>query len=84
MDKKNNKPKAFWLLRIFGGKWQFLTIPLLSILFSLIAISIIVLLIGKNPLTTLTSLLQGSGWLPRPHMPRTKTCLPTSPSFWMR
>ena len=65
MDKKNNKPKAFWLLRIFGGKWQFLTIPLLSILFSLIAISIVVLLIGKNPLTTVTSLLQGSGWLPK-------------------
>ena len=84
MDKKNKQPKAPWLLRIFGSKWQFLTIPLLSILISLIAISIIVLLIGKNPLTTLTSLLQGSGWLPKGTYAAHKNMLPTSASFWMR
>lgn len=65
MNKTKERPKAAWLLRPFSSRWQFLTIPLLSILFSFIAISIIILLIGKNPLTTFTSLLQGSGWLPK-------------------
>jgi simple sugar transport system permease protein len=42
-----------------------LVIALLAILLSLVAISIVILLIGKNPLTAFRSLLQGSGWLPR-------------------
>ena len=52
------------LRRVLGNKrWQFITIPLFSILCSLVAISIVILLIGKNPLTAFTSLLQGSGWI---------------------
>ena len=52
---------------IFGGeKRQWITIPVLAILLSLLAISVIILLIGKNPLTAFSSLLQGSGFLPKP------------------
>lgn len=46
-------------------RWQFITIPLLSILLSLVAASIIILLVGKNPLMAFKSLLQGSGFLPK-------------------
>lgn len=56
------------LVRILGNKrWQFITIPAFSILCSLVAISIIVLLIGKNPITVFASLLQGGGILPKPN-----------------
>lgn len=53
-------------VRVLGNKrWQFITIPLFSILCSLLAISVVVLLIGKNPITVFSSLLQGAGVLPR-------------------
>ncbi|HHT44043.1 MAG TPA: ABC transporter permease [Fastidiosipila sp.] len=56
------------LLRFFGNqRWQFITIPLVAILMSLITASIIVLILGKNPLTTFQSLLQGSGFIPKPN-----------------
>ncbi len=61
MDKSRNP-----LVRVLGNKkWQFISIPAFAILCSLIAISIIILIIGKNPLTAFTSLLQGSGILPK-------------------
>jgi drug/metabolite transporter (DMT)-like permease len=47
-------------------KLQPLLIPLLAILISLVAISIVLLLMGKNPLTAFLSILQGSGWVPKP------------------
>ncbi|MCL2331976.1 MAG: ABC transporter permease [Actinomycetia bacterium] len=53
-----------WFLRAFGNeRWQFITIPLLAILASLVAISIIVLAIGKNPLAVFLAILQGAGWV---------------------
>jgi len=54
------------LTAILGNsRWQFITIPLFAILCSLVAASIIILLLGKNPLTAFYSLLQGSGFLPK-------------------
>ncbi|NJP41465.1 ABC transporter permease [Oscillospiraceae bacterium HV4-5-C5C] len=65
-----------WFLRLLGyKKTQFLTIPLFSILCSLLAIAILILLIGKNPLTAFQSLLQGSGWLPKPNYAAGKSIL---------
>ncbi len=46
-------------------KWQFISIPALAILCSLLAISVIIVLVGKNPLLAFQSLLQGSGFLPK-------------------
>jgi simple sugar transport system permease protein len=58
--------KAHPLARMLGAKrWQFITIPAFAILCSLVAMSVIILLIGKNPLTAFHSLLQGSGILPK-------------------
>ncbi len=47
-------------------KWQPVTIPLFSILLSLIAAAVVILLIGKNPFSAFLNLLQGSGILPKP------------------
>lgn len=56
------------LVRVLSNKrWQFISIPVFSILCSLVAISVIILLIGKNPLTAFVSLLQGAGWVPKPN-----------------
>lgn len=54
-------------LKCMGNeKWQPISIPLFSILLSLIAASIVILLIGKNPLHAFYNLLQGAGVLPKP------------------
>ncbi|MDL2324594.1 ABC transporter permease [Ruminococcaceae bacterium OttesenSCG-928-A16] len=62
-ERKSRNP----LVLILGNKrWQFITIPLFAILCSLLAISVIILLVGKNPFAAFQSLLQGSGFLPKP------------------
>lgn len=56
------------LLRFFGNaRWQFITIPLLAILLSLVSASVIILILGKNPLSTFQALLQGSGFIAKPN-----------------
>ncbi|MFV0412963.1 MAG: ABC transporter permease [Oscillospiraceae bacterium] len=64
---KNEQPKSRNpLVIVLGNKrWQFITIPLFAIVCSLLAISVIILLVGKNPLVAFQSLLQGSGFLPK-------------------
>lgn len=42
-------------------KWQFISIPAFAILLSLIAASVVILMLGKNPLGAFLNLLQGSG-----------------------
>lgn len=41
-------------------------LPFLSIIFTIIASSILLLVLGKNPLTAMAAFLRGSGFLPRP------------------
>lgn len=56
------------LLRVVGdSRWQFITIPLLAILLSLVTASVIILILGKNPLSTFQALLQGSGFIAKPN-----------------
>jgi len=56
-----------WFLRAFSNeRWQFITIPLLSILVSLIAISVIVGIMGSNPINVFITFLQGAGWIMKP------------------
>ena len=69
-DKKN-KRQGKYLKRILikglgNEKWQAITIPLSSILLSLIAASIVILILGKNPLGAFHNLLQGAGIMPKP------------------
>jgi len=64
--KNEQQKKPNFLAAILGSKrWQFITIPLFAILCSLLAISVIILLVGKNPLVAFQSLLEGSGFLPK-------------------
>lgn len=64
MDKSNPIIKTF--LNIIGDeKRQKITIPLLAIFMSLIIGAIIILILGKNPITAYQNLLQGSGLFPK-------------------
>lgn len=46
-------------------KYSAVTIPLFALLLSLLAASLVLVLLGKNPLTAFMSLLQGGGILPK-------------------
>ena len=48
-----------------GGRWSSVSISILSILLSLICASIILLVLGKNPLVAFQSFLQGAGFWPK-------------------
>jgi len=57
-----------FLARFLGNeRWQSLTIPLIALTLSFVAISLLILVIGKNPFDTFKSLLAGSGWIPKPN-----------------
>lgn len=63
---KNSSGFSGVLSRILGdSKRQRISIPLFSIVLAILAGSIVVFLIGKNPLDTYLGLLQGSGILPK-------------------
>lgn len=69
--KKKNTTKINYLskiiLKLLGNeKWQHLRIPAFLILLSFIAASIIIIILGKNPLGAFYNLLQGAGILPKP------------------
>lgn len=54
------------LVAVLGNeKYQSLTIPLFAIILSLLAASVLLLILGKNPITAFWSFLQGSGILPK-------------------
>lgn len=72
MTKDNNKEKtkntgiSKVALKIIGNeKRQKITIPILLILLSFVVASVIILLLGKNPLSAFYNLLQGAGILPK-------------------
>ncbi len=62
--EKTKKKKSLGLFS--DPRKQKITIPLLSILLSLIAGSLVILLVGKNPLDAYKALLQGSGFIAKP------------------
>ena len=47
-------------------KWQSVSIPAFAILLSLITASVVILMLGKNPLSAFLNLLQGSGIAQKP------------------
>ena len=58
--------KKNWFLSLMGDeKRQKITIPILAVLLSLLAGSLVFLILGRNPLTAYASFLQGSGLLPK-------------------
>ena len=77
-NKTNSKPNIIkgGFIKVMGNeKWQPLTIPLFSILLSLIVASIIFLILGKNPISAFHNLLQGSGVLSKPNYASYKSAL---------
>ena len=57
--------KRGFVAALGNEKRQSITVPLFAILLSLFAAAIVLLLMGKNPLTAFMSLLQGSGIIPK-------------------
>lgn len=63
--KHSNPVKRTFLSLMGDEKRQKITIPLFAILLSLAAGSVVLLILGKNPVTTYASFLQGAGLLPK-------------------
>lgn len=68
---KNDKTKSKDIKRIAlnaigNEKWQSITIPVFLIFLSFFAASIIIIMLGKNPLSAFYNLLQGAGIFPKP------------------
>ena len=63
MKQKNNPIAKFFVKMLGNEKYQFITIPVFSIVVSLLVGAIVILLLGKNPLEAYGNLLQGSGLL---------------------
>ncbi|HWS43132.1 MAG TPA: ABC transporter permease [Pseudoflavonifractor sp.] len=63
--KKSNPVKRAFLALMGDERRQKITIPLFAILLSLIAGAVVLLILGKNPITTYASFLQGAGLLPK-------------------
>ncbi len=69
-------------VKILGNeKRQFITIPLFSIVVSLIVGAIVIGLLGKNPLRAYQNLLQGSGFMPKPSYAGHKSMLTDFTSY---
>ena len=76
--KKDSKANPFvrGVLTTLGDeRRQSISIPLFAILLSLVAGAIVILCLGKNPLTAMLSFLQGSGILPKPEYAAKKSIL---------
>ena len=63
MKQKNNSIAKFFVKMLGNEKYQFITIPVFSIIVSLLVGAIVILLLGKNPVEAYGNLLQGSGLL---------------------
>lgn len=64
MKKRN--PLTRGLVRVLGDeRRQAISIPLFAIVLSLVASSLLLMALGKNPLMSFRSLLAGSGFLPK-------------------
>ncbi|MEN1759873.1 ABC transporter permease [Anoxynatronum sibiricum] len=62
MNKKNP------LIAFLGNeKWQWLSIPVFAVVLSIVAGSVVMLLMGKNPLAAYVGILQGAGLVPKPN-----------------
>ena len=63
MKRKNSSHRFAALLD--SEKWSGISIPILSVILSLITASVMLLIMGKNPLIAFLSFLQGSGFIPK-------------------
>lgn len=73
--KQGNPIKRGFLFLMGDSKRQRVTVPILAILLSLIAGSVILLILGKNPFAAFASFLQGTGILPKGNYAAKKSML---------
>lgn len=70
------------MVRLLGNeRHQPVAIPLFAIILSLLAGAVVILFLGKNPLSAYQNLLQGSGLLPKPSYANFKSMLTDFTSF---
>lgn len=70
------------MVRLLGDeRRQSVSIPLFAIVLSLFAGAVVILFLGKNPVTAYQNLLQGSGLLPKPSYAGYKSILTDFTSF---
>ncbi len=62
---KKSRPGRFLLHRLGNEKWQWISIPLLSVVLAVLTGSGVILLMGKSPVDTYIGILQGAGMLPK-------------------
>lgn len=65
MKQKSNPVTKFFVKVLGNEKYQSFTIPVFAILLSLIVGAVVILCLGKNPISAYMNLLQGSGILPK-------------------
>lgn len=58
--------QKFFVSLLGNEKWQSVSIPVFAILLSLVAAALVILMLGRNPLSAFLNLLQGSGIAPKP------------------
>ncbi len=60
------KKKSYWFQNLLTSqRWSGFTVPVFCVILAFLAASVILLLLGKNPLVGFASFLQGSGILPK-------------------
>lgn len=64
MKKKNIKKSRLAAL-LTHEKWGGIAVPLLAIVLAFITASVVLLVMGKNPITAFVSFLRGSGFIPK-------------------
>ncbi len=70
------------LVRLLGNeRRQSVSVPLFAIILSLLAGAVVILFLGKNPVSAYQNLLQGSGLLPKPSYAGYKSMLTDFTSF---
>ncbi|GHU78484.1 ABC transporter permease [Spirochaetia bacterium] len=67
MNKPAARGKFHWLARLLADdKTSLAAVPLFSIVLTIIAASLLLLILGKNPLTAMAAFLRGSGLMIKP------------------
>lgn len=63
--KKNQLKKSRLAALLTHEKWGGIAVPMLAIVLALITASVLLVVMGKNPITAFVSFLQGSGVIPK-------------------
>lgn len=80
--KKNKNMFKRGMVRLLGNeRYQAISIPLFAIVLSLLAGALVIMFLGKNPLSAYQNLLQGSGLLPKATYAGHKSMLTDFTSF---